>query len=307
MAAEQDWCLQCGAAAPGSLHAGSRQWRFTAAVLSAVALLVAGAAVAAYAAFSKSSAKPRAASATLTRTPVPSGSAPGGAATPPPTTPAAPTPATPKLGAPAKPHLPLVKHPNTAPAGAVAKPPATTSPATTTPAAPGTTTTPAPSTKTPAGSTEKQPVAIVLDTNAASTYNPYSYPATRFGDASLAIDGETSTGWTAKVDRAVAPKMAEGLLIDMKASQRLSALVLTSSTPGMTVQVYGSAGHAAPSSITDRAWVRLSGVLVDRKHSLRIRLANSKHPFRFVTLWISAAPASAGHVSVNELELFPAR
>jgi len=318
MDAEQDWCLRCGAGAPGSLQADSHHWRSIAAVLSAVALLVAGAAVAAYAALSKSSTKPRRAVATLAQAPaVPS--APGAAAPPPPTTPATPTPATPKLGAPAAPLVPLAKTPKIPLTGAATKTPASKTPATTTPAASGTTTTPTASTKTSTGSgsntsAEKQPAALVLDTNAASTYNPSSYPASNFGDPSLAIDGETSTAWTAKVDPSVAPRMAEGILIDLKTAQRLSALVLTTSTPGMTVQVYGSASHAAPSSITDPAWVRLSGVLVDKKRSLRVPLAQSKHAFRFVSLWISAAPASAvgtparpGHVSVNELELFPPR
>jgi len=307
MGAEQDWCLQCGAAAPGSLHAGSPRWRSAAALLAAVALLVAGAAAAAYAALSKSTSKPRAPVARLVQTPA---RAPGAAAPLPPTTPAVPTPTTPKLGVPAKPRLPLVKKPNIPLAGAVTKPPAATSPATTTPAASPTTTTPSASTKTSTGAgstTETHPAAIVLDTNAASTYNPYSYPASSFGDPSLAIDGETSTSWNARVDPTVAPKMAEGLLIDLKTAQRLSALVLTTSTPGMTVQVYGSASHAAPSSITDSGWVRLSGVRVDKKRSLRLPLADSKRAFRFVALWISAAPPSARHVSVNELELFPAR
>ena len=43
-----------------------------------------------------------------------------------------------------------------------------------------------------------------------------------------------------------------------------------------------------------------------------IKLRDSGKGFRFVTLWISKAPAApagapSGHVSVNELELFPAK
>jgi hypothetical protein len=112
----------------------------------------------------------------------------------------------------------------------------------------------------------------------------------------------------------VAPRMAEGLLIDLKTPQKLSALALTTATPGMAIQIYGALGHAAPPSITDPAWIRLSGLLVAKKGVTRIALSNPKRAFRFVTLWISKAPASAigtpeapGHVSVNELELFPAR
>ena len=50
--------------------------------------------------------------------------------------------------------------------------------------------------------TEPQANALLLDTNAASTYNPYAYPASDFGDPSLAIDGDVTTGWTAQVDPA---------------------------------------------------------------------------------------------------------
>src|SRR5205823_12193091 len=94
-----------------------------------------------------------------------------------------------------------------------------------------------------ASSEAEAPSPIVLDTNAAATYNPYAYPAAGFGDPSLAIDGETSTGWTARVDPAVAPKMAEGLTLELKSSRKLSAAALVTTTPGMTVQVYGTSVH----------------------------------------------------------------
>jgi hypothetical protein len=286
-------------------------------VLSAVALLIAGAAAAAYAALSKSSAKPRPAPAALAQ--APAASAPPPAATPPSTASVTPPPATPKLGAPSiNPPIPLPKAPKVPPATAGPKPAATT-PATTTPSTSGATTTPAGSKRTATGpgatnTTQKQPAALVLDTNAASTYNPYAYPASNFGDPSLAIDSEKSTAWTAVVDPAVAPKMAEGLVIDLKTAQKLSALTLTDSTLGMTVQVYGATGGAPPASITDPAWVPLSRLVVVGKSSQRIPLGHSKQAFRFVALWISKAPASSvgtptapGRVSIDELELFPAR
>jgi hypothetical protein len=161
------------------------------------------------------------------------------------------------------------------------------------------------------GATKKQTAPLVLDTNAASTYDPSAYPASNFGDPRLAIDGEKSTAWTALVDPAAAPKMAEGLLLDLKSAQKVSALQLTSSTPGLTVQVYAAATSAPPASITDSAWVPLSRTLTASKSTERIALGHAKQPFRFVLLWISQAPASAvgtptapGHISVNELELF---
>jgi hypothetical protein len=309
MDSAQDWCLQCGTGAPGSLDSRAHRWRAGAAVLSAVALLIAGAAAAAYAALSKSNAKPRPGLAALAQ--APAASAPPPAASAPPTASVTPPPTTPKLGAPSiKPPLPLPKAPKVPPTATAPKPAATT---------PATTTTPTGSKRTAAGpgatnTTEKQPAALVLDTNAASTYNPYAYPASNFGDPSLAIDSEKSTAWTAVVDPAVAPKMAEGLVIDLKTAQKLSALTLTGSTLGMTVQVYGATGSAPPASITDPAWVPLSRLVVVGKSSQRIPLGHSKQAFRFVALWISKAPAASvgtptapGRVSIDELELFPAR
>jgi hypothetical protein len=99
----------------------------------------------------------------------------------------------------------------------------------------------------------------------------------------------------------------------MKSLKKLSAVKLVTTTPGMTVQVYGSAAKTVPPSITDPAWSSLSRSIVVKKRHARIGLRNRKKSYRFVTLWISKAPASSvgtatapGRVTVNELELLPA-
>lgn len=307
LAAGQDWCLKCGSAAPGSLAAPSPGWRSGAAVLGAVALLIAGAGAAAYAAFGKSEQAPRPAPAALAR--VPATSAPGAVVTPPPAAPGAITP-TPKVGAPTtiRPTLPLSRAPR------IAVPPLTPKPASTpTPAATPTRTTTTTPSKSGTGGSSSQPAegepkskAILLDTNAASTYNPTALPASSFGDPSLAIDGDSTTGWTALVERATAPKMAVGLTIDLKTPLRLGALALVTSTPGSTVQLYGTAASSLPAAITDPSWVRLSPAFVEKKRRMRLTLGQPKRALHFVALWISKAPAaSAGRVSINEIELFP--
>ena len=321
----QDWCLQCGAGAPGSLDGGGPSWRSAAVVLAATAVLVLGAAAAAFAALDKEgAAKVHRTIVAVTQTPA--------AVAPTPTTPVTPTPTPTTPGA-------IAPTPNAAEAPPATNPLTSTGSASPpkipltapTPKSSGTTTTPSktnessgattPSESGESGSgsgggttTGSQPVAITLDPNAASTYNPYGYPASEFGDPSLAIDGDTSTAWTAQVNPAVAPRMAEGLVIDLKSARRLSAVGLVTSTPGMSVQVYGANGSAPPTSITDPAWTQLSAYLVVKKHNDRIKLQSSTKAFRFITLWISKAPAaSAGaaqaptHVAVNELELFPAK
>jgi hypothetical protein len=299
--AGQDWCLNCGAGAPGSLGANTPSWRSGASVLIATALLVLGAAAAAYAALNQPKGH---ATPVTTTAQSPVGAAPG-AVTP------APTATAPSVGTPTtvKPGTPLgtVKPPKIPLTTVPLKVPTTSTPASTTPT---TKTTPAGAGgSTPGG--EPQTPALAVDTNAAATYNPYNYPATNFGDPSLAIDGETSTGWTAQVDPAVAPKMAEGLVIDLKSAHKLSAVALITATPGMMVQLYGTNAHTLPPSILDPAWVKLSTAQVVKARHARIKIRSTK-AVRFLTLWISRAPAASvgtaqapGHVSVNELELFP--
>jgi|HubBroStandDraft_4_1064222.scaffolds.fasta_scaffold15982_2 hypothetical protein len=315
----QDWCLQCGASVPGSLDGGGPSWRSATIVLAATGALVLGAAAAAYAALTQPSPhtvvpKVITVAKVPTTTPGLATTTPGTATVPgtaTPTTPGAlgtPTTIKPLPGTSTPPKIPL-----TAP----------------TPKSSGTTTTPSSGTgntntgsgesgtgkSTPksGGTTTPEQTPILLDTNAASTYNPYGYPASNFGDPSLAIDGESATGWTAQVNPAVAPKMAEGIALDLKTGQRVGALKLISSTPGMTVQVYGANGNTLPASITDPAWTALSPSLQAKKRTTHVKLRDSAKAFRFITLWISQAPASAvgtpqapGHVSVNELELFAA-
>jgi hypothetical protein len=316
MVAGQDWCLQCGAGAPGSLSTPS--WRSLATVLGAVAALVLGAAAAGYAALNEGG-KAGVVTRTVAQAAVPSATAPTTTA-PPATPPGVAT--TPKanglfgLGGAKPPKIPLTA------ATPKASGPTSTSPGaseTRTPTAttPSTGTTPSSATPGKSGATgeeESQSTAILLDTNAATTYNPYNLPAADFGDPSLAIDGDPTTAWTAQVDPATAPTMAEGLLIDLKSKQKVSALKLITSTPGMTIQVYGTKGATAPSSITDPAWIALSRSEVVKKKHVRLTLRDSKKAFTYLTLWISRAPASSvgtaeapGHVSVDEVELFPTR
>jgi hypothetical protein len=303
----QDWCLQCGAGAPDSLAANSPTWRSAAAILGAIAILVGGAATAAYAALSKSGTTPRPVTTTVAQLPA---TATPPAATPPSSVP----PAGAKIGTPTtvKPLIPLAKPPKIP---LVAATPKSSTPITPIPSVtPTTTTTPKTTGTGGAGTKTEQPESILLDTNAAATYNPSNYPVSAFGDPRLAIDGDTSTAWTALVDPAIAPRMAGGLVIDLKSAQKISALVLDTATPGMTVQVYGSVAKVLPTTIADPAWVPLSGVILEKKKHVRIPLRDRSKAFRFVLLWISKVPATSvgtaeapGHVGVSELELFPTK
>jgi hypothetical protein len=310
LAPGQDWCLSCGAGAPGSL--GTPSWRSAATVLGVVAVLVLGAAAAAVAALSKGTSKAPIVTKTVA-------AVPPAATTTPATTPTTPgalgTTTGTKSTLPATtvkpPKIPLTAATPKASEKSTATTPSSETKTTST----STSTTPASTTPSSGSSgeasAEESQAAMVLDTNAATTYNPYGYAASGFGDASLAIDGDPATAWTAAVNPATAPKMAQGLLLDLKAKQKVAVLELITSTPGMTVQVYGAKGHTAPASITDPAWIPLSAPTVAKKKHLRLALRDASKEFTFITLWISNAAESSvgtatapGHVDVNELELF---
>ncbi len=300
MAPGQDWCLQCGAGAPGSV--GSHAWRPWAIVLGATAVLLLGAAAAAYAALSKEPKKAAVVTATVAQV-----TPPAATTTPAPATTPTPTPTTPVTKVP-----PIAKAP-VLPTKAVAPP--VTTPATTTPANPSGGTTGEQKTSTTGsgqGNATKAPEPLLLDTDAASTYNPYNYPATGFGDPSLTIDGDTSTGWSAQVNPSTAPAMAAGVAIDLKSPKKLSAVKLVTSTPGITLQVYGANTQTAPASITDKAWVPISHSLTIRKTRARVALQTHGKAYRFIVVWISGAPESSvgtpeapGKVTLNEIEVFP--
>ncbi len=329
----QQWCLHCGAAQPGSL-AERQSWRpLTALALAAVLLVGAAAAAGAAALSSNPASKP----------PVPVASAPAPTASTPTTSvPTTPTvPATP--GAAGTPTVPAggggVKSPpvGTGTGSGNSLFPSTGKP----PKVPSTTPTPKSSetgagvgtgtgfgtgssekTSTTTGSksesgrggekqTKEAPSPLLLDTDAASTYNPYNYPTAGFGDPALAIDGEPTTAWTAQVQPSSAPNMAEGLLLDLKSPTKVGAVTLVTQTKGTTVQFYGTTDKQAPATITEHGWKQISAARVLRKKTTHVKL-HGDQALRYLLVWVVKAPESAvgtptapGHVNLDEVELFP--
>ncbi len=165
------------------------------------------------------------------------------------------------------------------------------------------------------------PQALLLDTNAASTYNPYNYPPANFGDPSLAIDGDASTGWTAQVEPAVAPKLAEGAAD--RPEDRAQALGARAhdhharhDRPGLRRQRRRRRRPRSPTPPGSRSARRSPS-----KRHARIKLGGATPPRRPPSSPTassccgsvrrpppqSARPQAPGRVSVNELELFAAK
>jgi hypothetical protein len=331
----QDWCLDCGTAVRGRLGGGPGIGS-SIGVVGLTLLLVLGAVAAAYAALNSDSNKaakaPVAAVSGATGPAVPdvgttapsstvvtpgtvtstgaTGTTGSVATTPITPTTAVPLPTLPKIpGVTPTPGVPATT-PATAPTTVTTPAKPTTTPAkTTTPTTPQTVTTP--TATTPAGTTTptvSTPTAaahqILLDTDAATIYNPYNLAASSFTDPAKAIDGDPDTAWDYQLDPTDAGKTLVGLTIDLKTPQAAKAIKITTLSPGMTVEFYGATGSSVPPAITSPGWVHLANRKAI-KPSTTVVLKTEGKSYRYLLVWITHAPAgvTAGTVGISELSV----
>ncbi|HEY1538227.1 MAG TPA: hypothetical protein VGF63_02435, partial [Solirubrobacteraceae bacterium] len=239
----QDWCLECGTAAPGRLG-GRAGWRAAFTIVAVVLLLVTGAVLAGYAALSSNSDRTASAPSAGNGTPIaaapdtipvqpPAAIQPGatgpGTTVPPATQPIVPT------QPPAAPSNTQVKPP------AVTQPPAaSTGTATTGTATTATSTTGTSTAATPPPAGAPKPVIVKFaDDKAATTYDPNKRAGAEFGPAKNAIDKSPSTVWdvTTPVD---GKPIGAGLMLDLGKPYALRALKIDTPTEGFTAEIYGA-------------------------------------------------------------------
>lgn len=276
MARGQDWCLECGTAAPGRL--GARPgWRAAFSVVGATTALLLCAVVAAYAALTgdaqRSASTPPVGSADPIVAQTPGAVAPGtvtpGAvpvqpgATGPNTAAPPATNTTPII--PARPPGPVTNIP-VRPPGPVTNVPVRPPPAAASSGrddAPGSSGagSSASSTGSPgtsAAATPSGPAAIALAKDAAKTYDQPARPGAEFGPARFAIDDKPSTVWDVVVPADSQPINA-GLVIDLGKPHALHSLRLVTTTPGFTVEVYGArSAKELPADVIDKRWIDLT-------------------------------------------------
>jgi len=327
LAAEQDWCLECGTARPGRL--GTRAgWRAAATVSGATLILVCGAVAASYAALTDDAGKkadqPGGGSATpIAQAPAQVPAAPAvtppaiGTTTPAPGTPGTPgaTPTTPTTGSqvPALPTLPTGSTPSVTPTPTLPTPTATgTNPTTTTgttttgttttgTTTTGTTTTPATSTLTP----------ITLGADAADIYDPYQRASAK-GDAADAYDKNAGRPWFVTTAADGKP-MQVGLLVDLESRKTLKQIEFATPTPGFRLEVYATDGSALPPDILDTRWTHVASrsdvdqnTAGENKRSDGkeiVALAKDGEQVRQVVLWFTTPPDSGATVRLRDLVL----
>ncbi len=324
----QDWCLECGTAAPGRLGARPGM-RAAATVVGLTLALVGGAVAASYAALSTDAQQEAGRPAPPSGAPVaqvppaqpaapatdaPPAATPPGATTPPvPTVPGA-TPTTPKL--PSTPATPRFPAPSVTPSPSPSPTTTTTPPAkdddagsqadggsgdedsgdgttTTTPADPG-----------------PQPIELAKD--AAGVYDP-SARASEKGDAAKAVDDDAKTAWTVTTTQADRP-MAVGLVLDLKEARSVRVLELATSTPGFRAEIYASDSDELPPDILDTRWAHIkdrsnvdgSGTKDKNKKGdgkERIVLGGGTAKYRYVLLWLTTPPEDGPTVRISDVKL----
>jgi outer membrane biosynthesis protein TonB len=281
MAAGQDWCLECGTAAPGRL--GRRPGlRAAATVVGLTIALVAGAVTAGYAAISSDAGRDVAAPPAAAATPI---------AQAPPSTPAAPAPVAPAA------QLPKVSPPKTA----TPPPPVHSTPApppVSTPSTPPATGTPSTTPSTPA---DNAPQAIDLGADAASLYDPYTR-ASDEGDTADAYDGDPTTAYSVSAT-ADGQDMQLGLVVDLAKKRTITDLRLRTSTPGFRMELYAADTKQLPPDILDTRWAHLKNRSDVAKNEKVTGLAPDGHKYRYVLVWLTTPPKAGPTVKINELKL----
>lgn len=262
----QDWCLECGTAAPGRL--GARPgWRAAFTVVGLTTMLLLCAVVAAYAALTgdaqrTASAPPAGSGDPITaQTPGAIAPAPGAVAV----QPGATGPGTTAPPASANPIIP-VQPPPAATNTPVTPPPPPPAATDDSPSTGSTGSTGSAGTTDSAGSTGSTGSApstpsselVALGKDAAKTYNQPERAGAEFGPAANAVDGSPNTVWDVVVPADGQP-IAAGLVIDLGKPRALRSLRLATRTPGFTVEVYGAkSAKELPVDVIDKRWIHLT-------------------------------------------------
>jgi hypothetical protein len=296
MEPDQDWCLNCGTAASGSL--GQRPgWRAASTVIALTLVLVLGAIAASYAAITSDDGKKPAAAA-----PAPAAAQQQAQATPPATTPPAastPTQSTPTQSTPTTPNkLPKVKTPKSNSTGAAPITPTTSTPTTPTPTQTNTTTPPSTSTdQQPAG---PQPIQLAGD--AGKAYDPYG-KSKASGEAERAIDDDPATSWY--IDLKDPAQLGLGYAIDLGKLQGIREIELETPTPGFRIEVYATDETELPPDILDTRWSHITnvsdvGTKDDGKQKIVLGAGTTK--YRNLLLWFTEPPTDGARIRLTEVK-----
>jgi hypothetical protein len=135
----------------------------------------------------------------------------------------------------------------------------------------------------------------------AVPYAPYATGDADLGDAGAAVDGAGGTAWETPPfdDPAAHPQL--GVYVDLATAERLTKLVATTPTPGMSFEVY-TATAGPPKSITSAGWSHMATKQATPGKTTIEFPAGTKA--RYVLVWVTSLPQNVDHAAISELQVF---
>jgi hypothetical protein len=297
MAAEQDWCVQCGTNPSRSMRVRA-SWYSAGALLALSAILASGAAAAGIAALTQGGTKEPAHRELALQSP--------------PSTPPTTPPATSRPVNPGKPET--LKLPRRAGTGVLITRSRTSTSASASAAAEATTRSESTSTSGETSSSETSSASaepIELQGSQLSNYDPHnSYPTAALNNPKQAYEEAESVLWSVKVQPAGAHKIGVGLLIELGSASRIATIEVRTQTPGFALEVLGAAQAPVPGKRSSNRWIKLGSAKAIK--ATEIFHISERTPIRYVLLWVKSVPpslagsaAEPGRLKLEEVAIFP--
>jgi serine/threonine-protein kinase len=151
-------------------------------------------------------------------------------------------------------------------------------------------------------------VPVSLCQNCAHDYNPFGLDGSKTqnpGQVGLAIDGNPQTAWqTEQYYSGTLGKPGVGIYVDANPGVKARAVVLLTSTPGWSVEIWARNTTPNPNTfpVNPNGWTQV-GHAPYVHHTQRIRLTGTAR-YRYYLVWITRLPPGQNSASVNEVTLY---
>ena len=144
---------------------------------------------------------------------------------------------------------------------------------------------------------------IELNGDAGTVYDPFKR-VKESGETTRALDDDQTTSWY--VDPTVPTQIAVGYVVDLGKLQGVRQIELQTPTPGFRVEIYATDETTPPPDILDTRWSHIKnvsnvGAKNDGKQKIVLGAGTSK--YRNVLLWFTQPPTDGPRLRITELKL----
>jgi hypothetical protein len=148
----------------------------------------------------------------------------------------------------------------------------------------------APATTLPAVAAKPKPTVVKISVTGIRAYDPEGDQTENDSQASLATDGNATTGWKSEHYRTTFHKSGIGLVLDAGKPVRATQLTVTTDTPGYSAQI--QSGNSATGPFTP--------VSISKTTTARTVFPLKANRSRYLVVWITSMPLG-GVAAVDEV------